>query len=102
MVRRSSMRRIAHLLAVLVRHAIAQGLVISVRRWPKLSAHVAVADLSGPQRLRSLIEDMGGTFIKFGQMLALQPDILPLAYCNALFDLLDRVLSFPFAQVEKM
>ncbi|HVS82122.1 MAG TPA: AarF/UbiB family protein [Pyrinomonadaceae bacterium] len=96
------MRRIAHLLAVLIRHAVAQGLAISVRRWPKLSAYVAVADLSGPQRLRSLIEDMGGTFIKFGQMLALQPDILPLEYCNALFDLLDRVSPFPFAQVEKL
>jgi predicted unusual protein kinase regulating ubiquinone biosynthesis (AarF/ABC1/UbiB family) len=24
-------------------------------------------------------------------MLALQPDILPLAYCNALFNLLDRI-----------
>jgi len=96
------MRRIAHLLAVLIRHAVAQGLTISVRRWPKVSTYVAVADLSGPQRLRSLIEDMGGTFIKFGQMLALQPDILPLEYCNALFDLLDRVSPFPFAQVEKL
>ena len=42
-----------------------------------------------------MLEDIGGTFIKFGQMLALQPDIISLEYCNALFNLLDRVTPFP-------
>jgi predicted unusual protein kinase regulating ubiquinone biosynthesis (AarF/ABC1/UbiB family) len=101
MVGRSSMRRITHLLAVLIRHAVAQGATLCAKRWPKLAPYIRVENLSGPERLRALIEDMGGTFIKFGQMLALQPDILPLEYCNALFDLLDRVSPFPFAQVEK-
>lgn len=45
-------------------------------------------------------EELGGTFIKFGQMLALQPDILSLEYCNGLFDLLDRVSPLPYAEVE--
>jgi len=58
--------------------------------------------LSPPEQLRATLEDLGGTFIKFGQMLALQPDILPLAYCNALFDLLDRVAPFPFAAVQRV
>ena len=48
-----------------------------------------------------LFEDFGGTFIKFGQMLALQPDILPVAYCDALFKLLDRVEPFSYEQVER-
>jgi ubiquinone biosynthesis protein len=48
-----------------------------------------------------MIEDLGGTFIKFGQMLALQPDILSLEYCNALFDLLDRVAPFGFEHAER-
>ncbi len=60
------------------------------------------SSLSGPERLRTLFEDLGGTFIKFGQMLALQPDILPLAYCNALFNLLDRIKPFEFEQVERI
>ncbi len=54
----------------------------------------------GPQVLRQFLEDLGGTYIKFGQVLSLQPDALPMAYCNALFDLLDRVPAFPYAQVE--
>src|SRR5262249_22994494 len=53
-------------------------------------------------RLRTLIEDLGGTFIKFGQMLALQPDVLPIEYCNALFDLLDRIEPFEMDQVERI
>ena len=57
--------------------------------------------VSGPQRLRMLLEEVGGSFLKFGQVLSLQPDILPRAYCDALFDLLDRVPSFPFRDVER-
>jgi ubiquinone biosynthesis protein len=48
-----------------------------------------------------MLEDLGGTYIKFGQVLALQPDVLPIEYCDALFDLMDRVPSFPYAEVEK-
>lgn len=101
MVFRSSVRRLAHLQAVIVRHALAHALSLAATRWPRLPHRLHVVRLSGPERLRALVEDMGGTFIKFGQMLALQPDILPLKYCNALFNLLDRVAPFPFAYVEQ-
>ena len=58
--------------------------------------------LSGPERLRAALEELGGSFIKFGQMLALQPDILSLEYCNGLFDLLDRITPFDYAEVEQI
>ena len=57
--------------------------------------------VSGPLRVRLLLEEVGGTFLKFGQVLSLQPDIVPRAYCDALFDLLDRVPSFPYQDVER-
>jgi ubiquinone biosynthesis protein len=57
--------------------------------------------VSGPLRVRLLLEDAGGTFLKFGQVLSLQPDIVPRAYCDVLFDLLDRVPSFSYQDVEK-
>jgi ubiquinone biosynthesis protein len=97
----SSVRRLAHLVNVIVRHLLAHALTLAATRWPRLERHLAVTKLSGPDRLRTMVEDMGGTFIKFGQMLALQPDILPVEYCNALFNLLDRVAPFPFAHVEQ-
>jgi len=54
-----------------------------------------------PPRFRRLLEDLGGAYLKFGQLLALQPDILPARYCDALFDLLDRLPPFPYADVER-
>jgi ubiquinone biosynthesis protein len=58
--------------------------------------------LTGPQRFRRLFEDLGGSFIKFGQMLALQPDIVTLEYCDELFNLLDRIAPFPYEEVERV
>ena len=71
-----------------------------LRRWPRLAATIAGPPLSGPQRLRTFFERSGGAMIKMGQLLALQPDVLPLRYCNELYDLLDRVEPCPFEDIE--
>jgi ubiquinone biosynthesis protein len=88
-----------HILTVIARHALASVLGARLVRWPGLARRLSLVHLSGPERLRCALEDLGGTFIKFGQMLALQPDILSLEYCNALFNLLDRVAPFGYEQV---
>ena len=95
-------RRILHIARVLVAHGVAHALARYARGWPWLVGRMDLAQLPGPQRFRRLFEDLGGSFIKFGQMLALQPDILPIEYCNALFNLLDRIAPFPFADVERV
>jgi ubiquinone biosynthesis protein len=56
----------------------------------------------GPELLRQVFEGLGGSFIKFGQILSLQIDTLPRAYCDALLALLDRVPPFPREQVERV
>lgn len=86
----STIRRLVTVLFIITRHLTAFGFGVAFRRPGRLS---------GPERLRLALEQMGGTYIKFGQMLALQPDILPLNYCNALFNLLDRVAPFGVDQV---
>jgi ubiquinone biosynthesis protein len=55
----------------------------------------------GPELLRELFEKLGGSFIKFGQILSLQIDTLPREYCDALLALLDRVPPFPAEAVER-
>ena len=97
-----NVQRLAHIVSVLVRHLLAHGVGNRLSRWRWLAKHLPPGTVSGPERLRMVFEDLGGTFIKFGQMLALQPDILPLEYCNALFNLLDRMAPFEFEQTEKI
>jgi len=93
-----SLRRLAYITFVLTRHVLAHVIgMLSVR----LSLRSSVS-LSGPERLRVALEELGGSFIKFGQMLALQPDILSLEYCNGLFDLLDRITPFDYTDVEQI
>jgi ubiquinone biosynthesis protein len=87
----SSVQRLAHILFVLCGHAVALYARPVVRRYGWLARRLPPTKLTGPERLRRLFEDLGGSFIKLGQMLAMQPDILPMEYCNALYDLLDRV-----------
>jgi ubiquinone biosynthesis protein len=49
---------------------------------------------NGPAYLRQTLENLGGTFIKFGQLLAMRPDILPHTYILELSKLLDHVRPF--------
>jgi ubiquinone biosynthesis protein len=92
-------RRLAHVVSVLTRHGLAHVAGARLPRW--LARRLPAVGLTGPERLRVVFEDLGGTFIKFGQMLALQPDLVSLEYCNALFNLLDRVAPFGMDQVER-
>ena len=75
-----SLRRLLWIAAVLGRHALAHSCGRCLERWPRLARRLPLAELPEPQRLRQILEDLGGTFVKLGQMLALQPDILPLEY----------------------
>ncbi len=94
----ASLRRLAHIVTVMARQLVAHAGNALLARWPRFTSRPR---LSGPERLRGVLEDLGGTFIKFGQMLALQPDILSLEYCDALFDLLDRCTPFDYVHVER-
>lgn len=53
-----------------------------------------------PEELRKDLEEMGPTFIKLGQLLSSQADLLPESYVDALVKLQDRADPFPFSEVE--
>lgn len=48
-----------------------------------------------PVRLAQVLEELGPTFVKFGQLLATRPDLLPAPYLEAFARLQDRVEPFP-------
>ena len=52
-------------------------------------------------RLRKTLERLGPTFIKFGQMLSVRPDLMPKEYIAELEKLQDSVPPFSFEKVKK-
>lgn len=98
---KASLSRFKDLFLIVARHALLHALHQRTARWPRLARIVPGASLSGPKRFRLCIEELGGTFIKFGQMLAMQSDLLPLEYCAALFSLFDQVPPFDYTEVER-
>ena len=50
-----------------------------------------VSAFISPQELREVLEDLGGSFLKFGQLAAMRPDYFPEEYCRELLGLLDEV-----------
>lgn len=102
MTLRKSIGRCNKILRVACRQFIIHLLCQRLARWTNLVKRIPGYQLTGPERFRKAIEEVGATFIKFGQMMALQSDLLPLEYCRALFTLFDRVPSFPYEQVEQI
>jgi ubiquinone biosynthesis protein len=54
------------------------------------------------QHLREMLDELGPTFVKFGQLLSMRPDVLPPDIIAELRSLQDDVTPFPFAEVEQM
>ncbi|MFB6191056.1 MAG: ABC1 kinase family protein [Candidatus Nanohaloarchaea archaeon] len=56
----------------------------------------------GPERLRQTIEELGTTFIKFGQIMAERPDIVPERYAQELQKLQDSAPPFPAEKAKEI
>jgi ubiquinone biosynthesis protein len=52
------------------------------------------------QHLREMLEELGPTFVKFGQLLSMRPDVLPPDIIAELRGLQDDVKPFPYAEIE--
>lgn len=74
--------RLREILRILARHEIVKGLT--------------------PQKLRAIIEDLGPTFVKLGQIMSMRRDMLPDDYCRELEQLRTDVRPMPFTDVRAM
>ena len=55
-----------------------------------------------PERIRMVFEDLGGAFIKLGQLLSIRQDLIPKEFCDEFRNLQDNVRPFPFKKVQEI
>jgi len=81
--------RLMQILRVLARHKFL-GALRGKNHWPP------------PKEVRETFEELGVTFLKLGQVLALRRDLLPDAYIDELEQLLDQLPALPFEAVRNV
>ena len=60
-----------------------------------------LANLSTPERVRKMLEELGPTFIKFGQILSVRPDLIPIEFCDAFEKLQNEVPAFDYEKAKE-
>ena len=94
-----NINRISEIVQVAVRHGF--GYVFDSRRlrelvpWPGRVADRGARGNRG-QRLRAMLDELGPSFVKFGQLLSTRPDIVPADILVELRHLQDQAAPVPF------
>ncbi len=57
---------------------------------------------SRPVRMRHVLEELGPTYIKLGQILATRPDLIPVEWAEEFKHLQDNCGQVPFSEIEKV
>ncbi|GAW91816.1 ABC1 kinase family protein [Calderihabitans maritimus] len=71
-------------------------------QWKNMKEREETAKLSAPERMVLVLEELGPTFIKLGQILSTRADLLPESYTRALARLQDKVPPVEHSRVVKV
>src|SRR5690242_18362495 len=101
-----SLSRLSEIAQVMVRHGFgyffeAHKLTDLIPGRTRAQSEESVSSARG-QHLREVLEELGPTFVKFGQLLSTRPDVVPQDIISELRPLQDDVRPFPFEQAERV
>ena len=103
-----NIRRLHRIVAILIKYGFG-GLVKELKLFPFLSSFErllffrrAKKELSIPERIRLVLEELGPTFIKLGQVASTRADLLPPDWLEELKKLQDAVPPFSFVKVREV
>jgi ubiquinone biosynthesis protein len=95
----SSLGRLRQITAVVARHGMDHYL--ARRRGQRERGTGEVDDpVIAARRFRAILEDLGPTFMKFGQVLSTRQDLLPPGFAEVLRDLQDNCPAMPRGDAE--
>src|SRR5438477_248746 len=98
--------RLSEIAQVLVRHGFGymfeRHRLTDILPWRERAAPLDGQPSSRGRALREALDELGPTFVKFGQLLSMRPDVLPPDIIAELRALQDDVRPFPFEQAEQV
>ncbi len=100
--------RISEIAQVAVRHGFGYWFeshkLTDLLPWPRtpVALETDVPPNRRGQHLREMLDELGPTFVKFGQLLSTRPDVVPPDLSAELRPLQDDVTPVPFSEVERV
>lgn len=103
-----NLHRLRHIVTILIRHGFGH-LIERLNLRPILSPARRIVGVKRKEkratpsrRIRLALEELGPTFVKFGQVLSSRPDLIPADFYEELSRLQDRVTPFPYEEVKEI
>ena len=104
MLHKAALKRLSRLTRVLVEEELGYlvdhlGLRAHLPFTHRLKKTQFARVASNPERIRSVFERLGASYVKLGQLLSIRPDLVPRAYSEEFRRLQDQVPPMPFKTV---
>ncbi len=99
------MKRASQVVRTCVRHGLGYFVHQFGLRWhlPFLERILVIhakRPASVPAQVRLVLEELGGAFVKLGQVLSLRPDLVPPEFCEEFKKLLDNTSPLPYSTIK--